>query len=113
MDFRRDSTKQPSLRFQTLSKMCLLKWIHLNFSLMLKKQLLDFFYRLNCLFPLISSWENAVLWLKFSKMPTAKTSAQIVIIEINCKQLNAGSSNERYQGILIIDIISSQACNNT
>lgn len=72
-----------------------------------------FFYRLNCLFPLISSLENAVLWLKFSKMPTAKTSAQIVIIEINCKQLNVGSSNERYQGILIIDIISSQACNNT
>lgn len=43
MDFRRDSTKQPSLRFQTLSKMCLLKWIHLNFSFLLKKQLLDFF----------------------------------------------------------------------
>lgn len=61
----------------------------------------------------ISSLENTVLSLKLSKLPTVRTSAQIVIIEINCKQLNAGSSNERYQGILIIVIICSQACNNT
>lgn len=82
---------------------------------MFKKQFLDFFFffLLTQVKVFISSLENTVLSLKLSKLPTVRTSAQIVIIEINCKQLNAGSSNERYQGILIIVIISSQACNNT
>lgn len=81
---------------------------------MFKKQLLEFLdTEKNTLFLLISSLEKAeMLWLKFSKMPTVKTSAQIVIMEINCKQLNAASSNERCQGILIIDVVSSHACNN-
>lgn len=44
-DFHSDSMEQPSLRFETFSKMCFLKWIYLEFIFfMFKKQFLDFFF---------------------------------------------------------------------